>query len=109
MFGILGGKMLFDTEYREAPLAMHVYSRLLGTYYKTLMSPFMEFEKLQPAITVAYTNTLHAIRPAKAPAFAFTWISLLTDREYIDRMLVRRNGSYDWKVGFDRRLAARVR
>lgn len=89
VFGILGGKMLHETEFREAPLTMHVYARILSTYYLSMLSPFLEFDKRHTALTLAYINTLHAIRPQKAPAFTFSWINLICEKDFVHRVLVK--------------------
>lgn len=44
------------------------------------------FEFLQ--ILTAFCHTLHILRPAKAPGFAYAWLELVSHRVFLGRLLV---------------------
>ena len=111
--GIVAGVLLQDQEVRGAEFQQLAYHRILIMLFLELNAPeqvldsinfqvnlFFIFRRKISFIIIAYfdiccltkvltafCHTLHILRPAKAPGFAYAWLEIVSHRVFIGRLL----------------------
>jgi CCR4-NOT transcription complex subunit 1 len=87
VLGIVAGVLLQDHEVRQAEFQQLPYHRIFIMLFIELNAPEPVIESINFQVLTAFCNTLHILRPAKAPGFAYAWLELVSHRVFIGRML----------------------
>ena len=88
VLGIVTGVLLQDHEVRGTDFQQLPYHRIFIMLFMELNSPEPILEAINFSVLTAFCNTLHILRPAKAPAFAYAWLELVSHRAFIGRLLM---------------------
>lgn len=51
-----------------------------------------------PQVLMAFTQTLHLLRPSKCPGFAYAWLEIVSHRVFIGRMLAITPQQKGWSM-----------
>jgi CCR4-NOT transcription complex subunit 1 len=87
VLGIVAGVLLQDHDNRLVEFQQLPYHRLFIMLFLELNTPEPVLEAINYQVLIAFCHTLHILRPAKAPGFAYAWLELVSHREFIGRML----------------------
>lgn len=87
VLGIVAGVLLQDHEVRQTDFQQLPYHRIFIMLFIELNAPDLILENINFQVLTAFCNTFHVTRPAKAPAFAYAWLELISHRVFIGRML----------------------
>jgi len=87
VLGIVVGVLLQDHEVRRTEFQQLPYHRIFIILFIELNAPETILESINFDVLQAFCNTLHILRPSKAPGFAFAWLELVSHRVFIGRML----------------------
>ncbi|XP_069701672.1 CCR4-NOT transcription complex subunit 1 isoform X5 [Periplaneta americana] len=87
VLGIVAGVLLQDHENRLTDFQQLPYHRIFIMLFLELNAPEPILEAINYQVLTAFCHTLHILRPAKAPGFAYAWLELVSHRVFIGRML----------------------
>ncbi|KAJ9577750.1 hypothetical protein L9F63_005670, partial [Diploptera punctata] len=87
VLGIVAGVLLQDHDNRLTEFQQLPYHRIFIMLFLELNSPEAILEAINYQVLTAFCHTLHILRPAKAPGFAYAWLELVSHRVFIGRML----------------------
>ncbi|XP_065578848.1 CCR4-NOT transcription complex subunit 1-like isoform X2 [Artemia franciscana] len=87
VLGIIAGVLLLDHESRAGEFQQLPYHRLFIMLFLELNAPEVVLESMGFQVMQAFYNTLHILRPCKAPGFAFAWLEIIAHRVFIGRFL----------------------
>jgi len=87
VLGIVAGVLLQDHDTRHAEFQQLPYHRIFIMLFLELNTPEPILEAINYQVLTAFCHTLHILRPAKAPGFAYAWLELVSHRVFIGRML----------------------
>jgi CCR4-NOT transcription complex subunit 1 len=87
VLGIVAGVLLQDHDNRHAEFQQLPYHRIFIMLFLELNTPEPILEAINYQVLTAFCHTLHILRPAKAPGFAYAWLELVSHRVFIGRML----------------------
>lgn len=87
VLGIVAGVLLTDHDNRMSDFQQLPYHRIFIMLFLELNAPEPILETINYQVLTAYCHTLHILRPAKAPGFAYAWLELVSHRVFIGRML----------------------
>ncbi|XP_067012333.2 CCR4-NOT transcription complex subunit 1 isoform X3 [Anabrus simplex] len=87
VLGIVAGVLLQDHDSRMADFQQLPYHRIFIMLFLELNAPEPILETVNYQVLTAFCHTLHILRPAKAPGFAYAWLELVSHRVFIGRML----------------------
>ena len=88
VLGIVTGVLLQDHDVRATDFQQLPYHRIFIMLFMELNSPETILEAINFSVLTAFCNTLHILRPSKAPAFAYAWLELVSHRAFIGRLLM---------------------
>jgi len=87
VLGIVAGVLLQDHDTRHSEFQQLPYHRIFIMLFLELNTPEPILEAINHQVLTAFCHTLHILRPAKAPGFAYAWLELVSHRVFIGRML----------------------
>ncbi|XP_049786692.1 CCR4-NOT transcription complex subunit 1 isoform X4 [Schistocerca cancellata] len=87
VLGIVAGVLLQDHDNRLADFQQLPYHRIFIMLFLELNAPEPILEAINFQVLTAFCHTMHILRPAKAPGFAYAWLELISHRVFIGRML----------------------
>jgi Cell division control protein, negative regulator of transcription len=87
VLGIVAGVLLQDHDNRHTEFQQLPYHRIFIMLFLELNTPEPILEAINYQVLTAFCHTLHILRPAKAPGFAYAWLELVSHRVFIGRML----------------------
>lgn len=87
VLGIVAGVLLQDHDNRLVEFQQLPYHRIFIMLFLELNTPEPVLEAINYQVLTAFCHTLHILRPAKAPGFAYAWLELVSHRVFIGRML----------------------
>jgi CCR4-NOT transcription complex subunit 1 len=87
VLGIVAGVLLQDHDNRLTEFQQLPYHRIFIMLFLELNTPEPILEAINYQVLTAFCHTLHILRPAKAPGFAYAWLELVSNRVFIGRML----------------------
>lgn len=85
--GIVAGVLLQDHDARQTEFQQLPYHRIFIMLFIELNAADQMLESINFQVLTAFCHTYHAVRPAKAPGFAYAWLELISHRVFIGRML----------------------
>lgn len=98
VLGIVAGVLLQDHEIRSTDFQQLPYHRIFIMLFLELSAPEPILEAINFQVTTAFCNTLHVLRPAKAPGFAYAWLELVSHRVFLGRMLALTPQQKAWNL-----------
>ncbi|KAK8770607.1 hypothetical protein V5799_012928 [Amblyomma americanum] len=87
VLGIVAGVLLQDHESRGLEFQQLPYHRIFMMLFLELSAPEPVLEAIGFHVLMAFCNTLHVLQPCKAPAFAYSWLELISHRVFLGRVL----------------------
>ncbi|KAG0416949.1 hypothetical protein HPB47_006047 [Ixodes persulcatus] len=87
VLGIVAGVLLQDHESRGVEFQQLPYHRIFMMLFLELSAPEPVLEAIGFHVLMAFCNTLHVLQPCKAPAFAYSWLELISHRVFLGRVL----------------------
>ncbi|XP_064641680.1 CCR4-NOT transcription complex subunit 1-like isoform X3 [Lineus longissimus] len=96
VLGIVAGVLLQDHEVRNTEFQQLPYHRIFIMLFIELNAPELVLDSINFQILTAFCNTLHILRPAKAPGFSYAWLELVSHRVFIGRMLAITPAQRGW-------------
>ncbi|CAH0762465.1 unnamed protein product [Bemisia tabaci] len=87
VLGIIAGVLLQDHESHHSDFQQLPYHRIFIMLFLELNSADPVLEAFNFQILTAFCHTLHILRPAKSPGFAYSWLELISHRVFIGRLL----------------------
>ncbi|KAK7790471.1 hypothetical protein R5R35_006209 [Gryllus longicercus] len=87
VLGIVAGVLLTDHDNRMSDFQQLPYHRIFIMLFLELNAPEPILDTINYQVLTAFCHTLHILRPAKAPGFAYAWLELVSHRVFIGRML----------------------
>ncbi|XP_075733812.1 CCR4-NOT transcription complex subunit 1 isoform X1 [Rhipicephalus microplus] len=87
VLGIVAGVLLQDHESRGLEFQQLPYHRIFMMLFLELSAPEAVLEAIGFHVLMAFCNTLHVLQPCKAPAFAYSWLELISHRVFLGRVL----------------------
>ncbi len=87
VLGLIAGCLLFDHESKTTQFEPLPFHRLFYMLYFEAVLPENNLEPILNDILHAFINVFNIIRPAKAPGFAYSWLELISHRNFISKML----------------------
>mmetsp|Transcript_11818 Transcript_11818/g.28865 ORF Transcript_11818/g.28865 Transcript_11818/m.28865 type:complete len:543 (+) Transcript_11818:3-1631(+) len=94
--------LLFQYDHEPSKFNQRIYFRLLGNWLFDLNAPDPVLDSINFQVLTAFANALHALQPARLPAFAFAWLELASHRMLMPKLLLAK-GHKGW-VLFQRLL-----
>ncbi|KAK2193621.1 hypothetical protein NP493_11g11020 [Ridgeia piscesae] len=98
VLGIVAGVLLQDHEVRHTEFQQLPYHRIFIMLFIELNAPEHVLESINFQVLTAFCNTFHILRPAKAPAFSYAWLELISHRVFIGRMLAITTQQRGWSM-----------
>ncbi|CAM1310304.1 CNOT1 (predicted), partial [Pycnogonum litorale] len=87
VLGIVTGVLIQDHEVHNTEFQQLPYHRIFIMLFLELNAPEPILETINFQVLTAFCNTLHILRPTRAPGFAYAWLELVSHRVLIGRML----------------------
>ncbi|KAK7066941.1 CCR4-NOT transcription complex subunit 1 [Halocaridina rubra] len=87
VLGLVCGIMIHDMESNATDFQQLPYHRILIMLFLELNAPEAILESINLPVLMAFTQTLHLLRPSKCPGFSYAWLEIVSHRVFIGRML----------------------
>ncbi|KAK9499689.1 hypothetical protein O3M35_002692 [Rhynocoris fuscipes] len=87
VLGIVAGVLQHDHETHQTDFQQLPYQRIFVMLFLELNGHESVLEAISFQVLTAYFHTLHILRPAKSPGFAYAWLELVSHRLFLGRML----------------------
>uniref|UniRef100_A0A0K8TC24 CCR4-NOT transcription complex subunit 1 n=1 Tax=Lygus hesperus TaxID=30085 RepID=A0A0K8TC24_LYGHE len=87
VLGIVAGVLQQDHETHQTDFQQLPYQRIFIMLFLELNAREPILEAINFQLLTAYFHTLHILRPAKSPGFAYAWLELVSHRLFLGRML----------------------
>jgi len=87
VLGLIAGCLLFDHESKATQFEPLPFHRLFYMLYFEAVLPENNLDPILNDILHAFINVYNIIRPSKAPGFAYSWLELISHRNFISKML----------------------
>ncbi|KAK3600816.1 hypothetical protein CHS0354_020496 [Potamilus streckersoni] len=87
VLGIVAGVVLQDDQVTQTTLNNMPYHRIIIRLFIDLNAAEPVFETINGQVLTAFCNVLHILNPNKAPAFVNHWLSLISQRFFMDTIL----------------------
>lgn len=87
VLGIVAGVLLQDHEDHQLEFQQLPYHRIFIMLFLELNAPEPILEAINYQILHAFCHTLHILRPASSPGFAYAWLELISHRVFLGRLL----------------------
>ncbi|XP_068117639.1 CCR4-NOT transcription complex subunit 1-like isoform X2 [Hyperolius riggenbachi] len=87
VLGILCGVLLKDHEGQQDKFQQLPYHSIFVVMLLELNRPGPVLETINFQILTAFSDALHFLRPAEAPGFAHSWLNLVSQPVFVERML----------------------
>ncbi|XP_014252247.1 CCR4-NOT transcription complex subunit 1 isoform X3 [Cimex lectularius] len=87
VLGIIAGVLQQDHETHQTEFQQLPYQRIFIMLFLELNAHESILEAINFQVLTAYFHTLHILRPAKSPGFAYAWLELVSHRLFLGRML----------------------
>ncbi|RZF38916.1 hypothetical protein LSTR_LSTR005163 [Laodelphax striatellus] len=98
VLGIVAGVLLQDHEGHQLEFQQLPYHRLFIMLFLELNSPEPILEAISYQVLMAFCHTLHILRPAKSPGFAYAWLELVSHRSFLGRLLAQLPQQKGWTL-----------
>jgi len=98
VLGIVAGVLLQDHESHHLEFQQLPYHRIFIMLFLELNAPEPILEAINLQVLTAFCHTLHILRPAKAPGFAYAWLELVSHRVFLGRLLVVTPQQKGWSM-----------
>lgn len=96
ILGIVVGVLLHDQEQHGTSFQQLGYHRFFIMLYFELTTP--EMEGITLSISTAFCHTYHILRPSIAPGFCYSWLELISHRNFIGRILASTPQQKGWPM-----------
>ncbi|XP_018024179.1 CCR4-NOT transcription complex subunit 1 isoform X2 [Hyalella azteca] len=87
VLGLVCGIIFHDIESSNTEFYQLPYHRILIMLFLELNAPEPVLETINVSVLMAFTQTLHLLRPSKCAGFAYAWLEIVSHRVFIGRML----------------------
>lgn len=98
VLGLVCGIMIHDIESNGTDFQQLPYHRILIMLFLELNAPEPVLESINLPVLMAFTQTLHLLRPSKCPGFAYAWLEIVSHRVFIGRMLAITPQQKGWSM-----------
>lgn len=98
VLGLVCGIMIHDIESNTTDFQQLPYHRILIMLFLELNAPEAILESINLPVLMAFTQTLHLLRPSKCPGFAYAWLEIVSHRVFIGRMLAITPQQKGWSM-----------
>ncbi|XP_042855455.1 CCR4-NOT transcription complex subunit 1-like isoform X4 [Penaeus japonicus] len=101
VLGLVCGIMIHDIESNGTEFQQLPYHRILIMLFLELNAPEAILESINLPVCevlMAFTQTLHLLRPSKCPGFAYAWLEIVSHRVFIGRMLAITPQQKGWSM-----------
>lgn len=98
VLGLVCGIMIHDIETNSGEFQQLPYHRILIMLFVELNAPEAILESINLPVLMAFTQTLHLLRPSKCPGFAYAWLEIVSHRVFIGRMLAITPQQKGWSM-----------
>ncbi|RXG72872.1 CCR4-NOT transcription complex subunit 1 [Armadillidium vulgare] len=98
VLGLICGIMLHDIESHGNEFHQMPYHRILIMLFLELNAPETVLESINLPVLMAFTQTLHLLRPSKCSGFAYAWLEIVSHRVFIGRMLAITPQQKGWSM-----------
>ncbi|XP_076065903.1 CCR4-NOT transcription complex subunit 1 isoform X3 [Oratosquilla oratoria] len=98
VLGLVCGIMIHDIETSSTDFQQLPYHRILIMLFLELNAPEAILESINFPVLMAFTQTLHLLRPSKCPGFAYAWLEIVSHRVFIGRMLAITPQQKGWSM-----------
>ncbi|KAK3590414.1 hypothetical protein CHS0354_022536 [Potamilus streckersoni] len=87
VLGIVAGVVLRDNQDNQTAFHNMLYHRIIIRLFIDLNAAEPIFENINVQVLTAFCNMLHILNPMNTPAFANTWLSLISHSFFMDAIL----------------------
>jgi len=87
VLGLICGTVLHDIEKSGNDFFQLPYHRIIIMLFLEVTAPEAVLEAINVPVMMAFTQSLHLLRPSKCSGFAYAWLDIISHRAFIGRML----------------------